>query len=362
MNKISTRQLCFFLAAIAPVGKIVLLPTNLIYYSKNNLLFPAAMNILLQAGIVFLVLLLAKENRSLHELIADKLGKVTAKIVLTVFSLFFFYAAFMPLLEQKILVQGIFYDTLPSILSFSSFFVFSAYMCSKPLSSFGRTWDILAPLSIAAFLGLFAFSAGSADFGALAPVLQSGAGEVFRGFAFNTGWFLDSAILLSFLGKIDYKKGLPWKGLLSYLAGGAAVLFFLAIFYGIFQETAINQEFAFSKVAKYFPGIDTLGRIDFIFIYSLSLVMSFYAILPLQAGIDLLQQSYGRENKRLLPALLSIAVNAVMLVLTIIFDHRYISANLLINQDLFWIFPIFCLLFPALTLLFKIRRRRETQQ
>ncbi len=147
MNKISTRQLCFFLAAIAPVGKIVLMPTNLIYFSKNNLLFPAAMNFLLQAAVIFLVLLIAKNDKSFYQLIADKLGNVTAKIILTVFALFFFFASLMPLLEQKIFVQSSFYDTLPSILSFSSFFVFSAYLCSKPLSSFGRAWDILAPFS-----------------------------------------------------------------------------------------------------------------------------------------------------------------------------------------------------------------------
>ena len=361
MNKISTRQLCFFLAAIAPVGKIVLMPTNLIYFSKNNLLFPAAMNFLLQAAVIFLVLLIAKNDKSFYQLIADKLGNVTAKIILTVFALFFFFASLMPLLEQKIFVQSSFYDTLPSILSFSSFFVFSAYLCSKPLSSFGRAWDILAPLSIAAFFGIIFFSVGSADFGALAPALQSGAGQIFRGFAYNMGWFLDSAILLSFLGKIDYKKGLPWKGLLSYLAGAAAVLLFLAIFYGIFQGIAINQEFAFTKTSKYFSGIDTLGRIDFLFIYSLALVMAFYAIMPMQAGIDFLQQAYGSREKRFLPAILSIAVNAVLLVLTLLFDFRYISLNNLINGTLFWIFPIFCLLLPALALLFMIRRRRETK-
>ncbi|MCX4384999.1 MAG: hypothetical protein OSJ39_04300, partial [Clostridia bacterium] len=82
MNKISTRQLCFFLAAIAPVGKIVLMPTNLIYFSKNNLLFPAAMNFLLQAAVIFLVLLIAKNDKSFYQLIADKLGNVTAKIIL----------------------------------------------------------------------------------------------------------------------------------------------------------------------------------------------------------------------------------------------------------------------------------------
>ena len=361
MNKISTRQLCFFLAAIAPVGKIILMPANLVHYAKNDLLFPAAMNFILQAAIVFLVLLLAKNNRSLFELIADQLGKVTARIVLTVFSLFFFFAALLPLVEPKIFVQSVFYDTLPSIVAFSSFFIFSAYLCAKPLSSFGRMWDVLAPLAIAAFIGIIMLSVGAADFGALAPALQSGAKNVFQGFAYNMSWFFDSAILLSFLGKIDYKKGLPWKGLLSYLAGAAAVLLFLAVFYGVFEDISVSQQFAFTKTTRYFSGIETVGRIDYLFIYSLALVMAFYAILPLQAGIELLRQSYGSREKRLLPALLSIVINAVMLALTILLDYRYSSLNQAVCVNLFWIFPIFALLLPALMLLFTIRRRRETE-
>lgn len=361
MNKISTRQLCFFLAAIAPVGKIILLPTHLAHYAGNDLLFPAAMNFLLQAGIIFLVLLLAKRNLSLHDLIAQKLGRVAAKIVLTVFSLFFFFAALQPLVEQKLFVQSVFYDTLPSIVAFSSFFVFAAYLCAKPLSSFGRTWDILAPLAIAAFAGLLLFSVKAADFGALAPAFGAGAKGVFKGFAYNMSWFLDSAIVLSFLGKIDYKKGLPWKGLICYLAGAGAVLFLLAIFYGVFQDTAVNQQFAFTKISRYFSGLETLGRVDYLFIFALALVMAFYAILPLQAGIDFLQQSYGRADNRILPAILSIAINAIMLILTVVFDYRYISLNETISVKLFWIFPVFCVLLPALALLLLIRRRRETE-
>lgn len=361
MNKISTRQLLFFLAAIAPVGKIILMPTNLVHYAKNDLLFPAAMNFLLQAGVIFLVLLLAKRNLSLHDLIANKLGSVAAKIILCIFSLFFFFAAVLPLVEQKLFVQSVFYDTIPSIVAFSSFFIFSAYMCAKPLSSFGRAWDILAPLSIAAFAGILFLAVKSTDFGALAPAFGSGAKSVFQGFAYNMSWFLDSAILLSFLGKIDYKKGLPWKGLLCYLAGAAGVLLFLAMFYGVFQDTAVNQQFAFTKISRYFSGIETLGRIDYLFIFALALVMAFYAILPLQAGIDFLRQSFGSREKRFFPALLSIIVNAVMLALTIFFDYQYISLNEAITVKAFWIFPVFCLLLPLLALLLLIRRRRETE-
>ena len=361
MNKISSRQLCFFLAAIMPVGKIIIMPTNLVYYANNDLLFPAAMHFLLQAGVVFLVLLLAKNNKSFYELVADKLGHIAAKIILCIFALFFFFAALLPLVEQKLFVQSVFYDTLPSIVTFSSFFILSAYLCAKPLASFGRTWDILAPLAIAAFAGILLFSFKATDWGALSPALQSGAGGIFRAFAYSMSWFLDSAILLSFLGKIDYKKGLPWKGLLCYLAGAGAVLFFLAIFYGIFQDIAVNQQFSFTKITRYFAGIETLGRADYLFIFALALVMAFYAILPLQAGIDFIRQSFGSGEKRFLPEILSVVVNAVMLALTIFFDYRFNTLNETINVKLFWIFPVFCLLLPALALLLKIRSRRETE-
>lgn len=360
MNKISTRQLCFFLAAIAPVGKIILMPVNLVHYAKNDLLFSAAMNFLLQAAVVFLVLLLAKNNKSFYELVKDKLGRVAAKIILCIFALFFFFAAVLPLLEQKLCVQSVFFDTPPTRLTASCFFLLSAYLCAKPLSSFGRTWDILAPLAIAAFTGILIFSSKEIDFGALAPTLQSGGKGIFQGFAYSMSWFLDSAILLALLGKIDYKKGLPWKGMLCYLAGAVAVLFFLAVFYGIFQETAVNQQFVFSKISSYFSGVESLGRIDYIFIFGLSLVMAFYVILPLQAGIDFIRQAFGSHEKWFFPEILSVVVNAVMFVLTLLFEYHYNSLNETVCVELFWIFPVFCLLLPVLALLLQIRRRRET--
>ena len=361
MNKISTRQLLFFLAAIAPVGKIILMPAHLVQYAKNDLLFPAAMNFLLQGAVIFLVLLLAKNNKSFYELVAQKLGHIAAKIILCIFSLFFLFAAILPLLEQKLCVQNVFFDTPPTSITASCFYLFSAYLCAKPLSSFSRTWDILAPLAIVSFLGIMIFSFKTTDLGALAPALQSGGKGIFQGFAYSMSWFLDSAILLAFLGKIDYKKGLPWKGLLCYLAGAAAVLLFLAVFYGIFQDIALNQQFAFTKISRYFSGVESLGRIDYIFIFALSLVMAFYVALPLQASIDFIRQAFGSRNKRFLPEILSVLVNAVMFALTYCLEYHYKALNDVVCVKLFWIFPVFCLLLPTLALLLKIRRRNETQ-
>ena len=355
-KKIAPRQIYLLLACIAPVGKLVFLPAHLARYAQNDLLFPALVQYLVQAGAVFLVLLLAKRGMSFYEMLENTFGKIAAKILICIFGLFLLYCSFLPLLEQQLFVQSEFYDTLPSLVAFGPFFIFSVYLCSKPLSSFGRTWDILAPLAAAGFVGILLLSVGSADFGALAPAGAAGGSGFLQATAAATSWFFDAAILMTLLGKFEYQKGMAWKGTLCYLAGGAAVLFFLATFYGIFGPLAFNQLFGFSKTSKYFAGITVLGRIDYIFIYGLALVMAFYVALPLQGGIDCAVQAIG--EKKYLRTFLSIGVNAVLFALLIVLEYRMKDVLSVISGTLFWIFPIFFLLVPALSLLLR-RRRRE---
>lgn len=355
MTKISPRQLLFFLACIAPVGKLVLLPSALVNFSGNDLLIPALLNYALQTAVIFFVLLLSRHNQTLYELLENTFGKIAAKIVMSVFSLFLLYAALLPLLEQKLFVQSVFYDTLPSNLAFAPFFLFAAYLCFQPLAAFGRTWDILAPLSVVGYLGIIVLSAGEASYGALLPVGASGATGILGGTAFTMSWFFDSALVLMLMGRFEYKKGLAWKSAVCYLIGGIAVIFFLAVYYGIFSEIAIRQLFAFSKISKYFSGITVLGRIDYLFIYSLALVMAFYCALPLQAGTQCLKDAFGESTT--LKWCTAIGFNAAIFALSVISGFSFLTTLTLISKTLFWIFPVFCIALPLLALL--LRRKRE---
>ncbi len=355
MTKISSRQLLFFLACIAPVGKIILMPSQLVYYAKNDLLFSAAINYALQTGALFLVLLLSKRNETFYRLLCNTFGKIAAKILITVFSLFLFYAALIPLIEQKLFVQSVFYDTLPSTVAFAPFFLLSAFLCFQPISSFGRTWDILAPLSLIGFLGIIVLSAGQADYGALLPVGASGAKGILGGAAFTSNWFFDTAIVLMLIGKFDYQKGLAWKGTLCYALGGIATLLFLSVFYGIFSDIALRQIFAFTKISKYFSGITVLGRIDYLFIFTLALVMAFYCALPLQAGAEGLKEAYGGGKP--FAAFVAVTINAVLFTVSSVLNFSFLATLRFISQTLFWIFPIFCILVPASAHL--LRRTRE---
>jgi len=356
MNKISARQLYFFLACIAPVGKLVLLPTQLVLYAQNDLLIPAALNYLLQAGAIFCAVLLARREKTLSELLENTFGKV-GRIIFSVFlSLFFLYAAILPILEQKLFVQGVFYDTLPSLIAFAPYFLFSAYLCAKPLSSLGRAFDLLAPLSIVGIAGILILSVSNADFGALAPVGASGASGIFRGMAYTMSWFFDSAIVLLLVGKFDYMKGMAVKSTLFYLIGGAVYLFFLAVFYGVFSSIAARQIFAFTKISKYFSAVSVLGRIDYVFICLIALVMAFYTAIPLQTGTCLLRESCGRKGK---PIYYSIAVNLVLLLISLLTNYSFHDVLQTISVVLFWIFPLFTLLLPPLCLLLRSRKREK---
>ena len=181
------------------------------------------------------------------------------------------------------------------------------------------------------------------------------------GTAYTMSWFYDSVILLFLMGKFEYKKGMAWKSVLCYLAGAAAVLIFLAIFYGIFSDIAIRQIFAFAKTSKYFAGISVLGRIDFIFIYSLALVMAFYCTLPLHAGVDMLTEAYGNRENRLMTVLLSVGINAVMFALSLLLNFSFRVLNATITKPLFWLFPLFALLLPVIALALRRSPREKAK-
>lgn len=357
MHKISARQIYFYLGAVAPVGKLMLMPTQLAYFSKNDLLFPAVMNYLLQAGAVFLALLFASNNRTFYNAVADTLGKTTAKIVTCILALFFLYASVLPLLEQKLYVQKTLYDTLPSAVTFFPFFLLSAYLCAKPLSSLGRLWDVLLPVSVVGYIGIMSLSVSKADFGALMPVGISGANGIFGGFAYSMSWFFDSALLLALAGRFEYRKGMAWKGMLCYFGGGLAIVFFLAVFYGVYSEIALHQTFAFSEISKYFSGITVLGRIDYFFSFALVFVILFYGSLPLHAGTECLCEAFG--GNRILRIIFSVVINVGLLVGIYLLNFKLYATLQTVTKLLFWIFPVFCVLLPALCLLLK-RRTHET--
>lgn len=355
--KINSRQLYFFLACLSPVGKILLLPPRLAASCGNDLLLPLALQILLQAAAIFPVVLLFRENKSLFSLLSEKCGKIIGGILTSLVLLFSLFLATMPLFEQKMMLRNVFYDTLPSALYFAPFFLLSAYLCYKPIGYLGRTCDLVAPVAIVGFFGLMVLSAPSADFAALLPVGSKGAEGFSSGMVASFAWFFDPVLLLGLCGRVEYKKSMAWKAPFFSLVGGLALLFFFAVFYGIFQEISPRQTFAFAKISKYFSAVGVIGRIDYLFIILLSLAMVFYTALPLQAATAHFCDLFP---KKISPLWFAIPVNLLFLVLMDKFTFYAETLMGLWTRTLSFLYPLFCLLLPYFLLLFRRNRERKT--
>lgn len=353
---INGRQLCFFAAFLVPVGKLLTLPSILAYYSKGDLLFPALAHYLFQAAILAVILFIAsRTEKSFFELLSDTIGNAGARIVYVVLSLYLVFSALIPLLDIEQFVYTTFFDTAPSLYAFAPFFVLSGFICTKNMKAFGRSADISMPLFLLSFIGLMIMSVGQADFSNLLPFFGASFGSNATGFIRTFAQFSDSLLFLLLIGPYRYKKGDGKKVMLSYGAGALFVLFFLAVFYGIFSSIATKQEFAFVKTAQYFQALSVVGRFDLILIYLMTVVLLFYYSFILQLSVDCFAKAIDTEKKVWISAVL----NILLFLYAVYFNRYYQRIYYLILRRLFWIFPVFAYLLPLLSLLLKRRSDKK---
>lgn len=350
MDKIKLRQICFLFAAMMPITKMIVYPATLSYYAQNDLLISAFINFVLEGAVIALVMFLAsRTDCTFFDLLKNTFGKLGAKIVYGAFALFFVLSALLPLMEEKGFVMQIFYENVPSLLSFAPFFAVGTFACVKGLKTIGRTADIAMPVFAVCFTVLILLSASHADFAALLPVGGSGAKGIFHGSLYGLSWYTDCLLPLFFLGHFKYEKGAAWKVLLSYAIGAAAVLLFLAVFYGIFADIAVRQQNSIAQISKYTTSFTSLGRIDLYFIFALALVLVFYLCVPLQLCVHCIRKIFDDCN----PVIPAFAVNALLLALTIFFNYSFNELQIFYTRYLWAAFALFCYALPALALLLR---------
>ena len=354
--KISVRQICFIMLAYTAVSKFILYPTALSFNSGRDLLFSSLIDFLIQGVIIWAVsFLCSRTDKTFFKLIEGTLGKVVARIIYGLFALFFIVATVIPLFEQKVYVQAIFYDTIPSLLIFLPFFAFSVYAACKGFKNIGRCADVCLPLFLVSMLFIFAMSLGEVNWQHFFPVLKTPLNKVFGGSLITAFRFVEPCWLLMFMGHFEYKKHDALKITLSYAGGALFTLLVLATFYGIYGDIAASRQFAISKISLFFPAIELIGRIDLIALYILEAVMLFALVINIQFAVHCIIKCTGYGNR----AVLSLAVNGVLLIM-LIFLNNSLDALLGIWSQWMWIaFVIFANIIPLLTWTMRKRDKNE---
>ena len=353
-DQLCTRQVCFIMAAYTAAGKLLMMPAELSYYCGGDLWLPALIVYVLQVAAVWAVAFAcSKTDKTFFALIEGVLGKAASKVFSWLFALFFALAAVLPMFGQKLFVQAIFYDTIPALITFLPFFVFSVYAGAKGLKNAGRVADIALPLMGISLIVLFAMSVGEANVGWLLPVLRTtSASSVFSGARFSLYNFTDGAMMLMLMGRFRYKKGDSLKITLIYALSALVVLLFLVLFYSIFSALSPDQYFAVSKMAIFFSALSLVGRIDLIAAYAMEACMLFALLLYVQLCVTCVCEALGKEqtagrNVSPASAAASVAVNVLLAALVIAFNEMYLPVQQFYRMYMWAAFALFSFILPA---------------
>ncbi len=367
-TELCTRQVCFIMFAYSAAGKLLMMPAMLSYYCGNDLVFPALFAFALQTAAVWAAAYFSsKTDKTLFALAKDAFGGAFSAALQWLFALFFCAAALLPMLEQKLFVQSIFYETIPSLVTFLPFFVFSVYAGSKGVRNSGRVADLAVPVFACCVAALAVMSAGECDLSWLLPVLKTPAPRIFRGVRSSLYNFADGAVMLMFAGRFACKKGDCAKITASYAAAGVGVMLFLALFYGIYSSLAPDRYFAVSQTALFFGPLSLVGRLDLLAVYGVEACMLFALVLYVQLAVACIcgalskEQTLGR-NVRPAAAVSSLAINAVLLALVVAFNDAYLVVQEFYGRFLWAAFVAFSFALPLISpLLLKLAGRRAAK-
>ncbi len=347
-----TRQIAFFCAFLLPMGKLMEAPSLLAKYAKGDLLFPALIQFVLQALVLFCVVLaLSSSKATLHERLVAVFGKGTS-VVYAVFVFYYLLSAVLPLLDLEKFVYAVYFDTAPTTFSFGFFFLVSAFIATKGIKAVGRFADASLFLFLLPFVALLFMSLFEADFSTLLPIVGTSPKESLRAVLKTTPHFSDVALLLPLFLHFRYEKGDGVKIMTGYGVGAGLCLLFFAVFYGIFSTIAPREHYAFSKIAQYFPALSVVGRIDLVFVYLLSVALIFFTALPIVYAGELSANLFRTEKKTLISLILNLLAFVFVLFCNRLYDSFYaVFTGPLVPVFTFisYLLPCFCLFLPKMT-------------
>ena len=347
---IKTRQICFFLIAFLPITKMFMMPSIVAGVSGEDMWISTILNLFLDGTTIFFLITFCKnEDGDFFDVIEKYFGKVAKKIFLVLYLIYFLLKGYVPINEQKDYVEQTLFITMPNILTFLPFFVLAVYLCVQPIKVYGRCSDIMWIVTLVGTLLLISLSITNINLEALLPIGAQKVENVFKASYKSLTWFGESAYLLFFIGKFQYKKGDGKKIYLSYLLSSILVVAFSILFYCTFTSVAYRQRFALTEISKYNTVINNLGRFDYVGIMLILFSTSFSLVLPMFFSCKILQKLFPIKRKWIYSILVSLFY---IILLTVFAEYAY-SLEIFTLTYASGIFLIFSNILPIVVCIIK---------
>jgi len=292
---LSVRQIALFFIAFLPVTKIFIMPKDASNIANEDMW----LSVLFALSFDFLTIFVLskvnkKHDKTIYQILEDNFGIVIKDIILVILIFILLFKAFTPIYEQKNFVQNTMYETSPTAFIFAPFFIISTYLATRKLRAIGRLADLCWFFTLIGFLLLISLSIENSDFLAILPIGANGV-NIFKANYFIAPWFCDAIYFLFFLGRYNNSKKSTKTILLGFLVSALITLIFSIVFYAVFTFTSGRELFALAEISKYSTVINSIGRFDYIGIFSILISNTISVSFPVFIIVDILKEIFKKD-------------------------------------------------------------------
>lgn len=333
MKAVSTKQLCFITVILFTVGKFNFMPALSARYLAEGLWVAPLINLSVDFILLVFVLKLLEKNEdvSFYSFLKGKFGKPLAVAIAVLLCAYLILKSLIPLLEEKSAIELTFYESQPSELTFLPVFLILFYVASKGINAFSRSVEIVIWFFAASILTLGLLSAFGADYFNLLPLLNNNPAAYLKA-SYNTFlWFGDPFMLLFFMGKIKLSGRFKTKMIISYAIYAFILLAGLIVAYAVFGAITERQYYLPLKISKYSPTLSNVGRFDYLSAMMLVMASVFELSSFVLFAAETFNDAFGIRKKFLMPAVITVSVAAVSVILgngffsTLYFAQKYFT-------------------------------------
>lgn len=262
---VNTKQFVILIFILTMALKLFMFPTLVLKIAGHNGYLVIAMTLLMEFVILLMILYIFKlfPDMTFYEILEQSIGRVIAKIIISVFCLYQIIKICLAVNEIKLFFTISATVNISWPISVIPLVFLFAYCALKTIRSIGRFSEFLCPYILISMILLMVMFVGNIDFENLLPFMNIGADKFFKGIYHFPIWYADFSILFIFMGKIKQSKFFVGASLISFTISAFLVIFFSCILFSSYNNIPELLDFGHNiSNLSLFSTSHTYGRFD----------------------------------------------------------------------------------------------------
>lgn len=280
---INGRQLSVLIMVAIISTKLLLMPGLIASVSGRD----AYLSYLITAIITFasivigLYILKNSTHESFYALLKHVFSGIGAKIVCTLFFVFFMSKIVLIDYQLESFLTEVLYDNLNWIIFVIPFYLVFSFMAYKGPRVLARTAEIIFPIAIAVLLLAVFSGIGNINFLNILPIGDTGAKAILSGAITGFGMGGEYLFMFIFIENLSEKSKIWKRSMWWALAGLLTVVIFLVIFTAVFGEIGMFVKDALTKMPSFSQNIKQNSEVNGI------IVIGWTPLVVLESAINL---------------------------------------------------------------------------